>query len=84
LYCIGHALRKLSRFVFIAFYGPDLCLLKQQVIGVFRYFSRVLEVSRSELRRCPGKGAPWASGPFLRALRPLGGSKSPFGGLLGL
>jgi len=51
---------------------------------IFRYFRRVLEVSRSELRRHPGEGTPWASGPFWRALTPLSESKSPYGGLLGL
>jgi len=38
----------LSRVVFIAFYGPDLWLLGQQVIGVLWVFGRVLEASRSE------------------------------------
>jgi len=76
-------LRRLSRVVFIALHGPDLWLLKQQVIGVFRYFRRVLEVSRSQKRRRPDKGAPWASRSSWRALRPLRGSKNPYGGLLG-
>jgi len=35
------------------------------------------------LRRRPGQGAPWASGALRRKLRPLEGSKSLFGGLLG-
>jgi len=47
------------------------------------YLWRILEASRSKLRQRPGEDAPWALGPFWRALRPLRGSESPSGGLLG-
>jgi len=41
----------LSRVIFIVLYGPGLHLLKLQVIRVFWYIRRVLEVSRGDIRR---------------------------------
>jgi hypothetical protein len=57
--------------IFIVCYGLGFRLLGSQATGIFVYFRRFLEVSRSLEGRCLKASAPESQEPFLRAPEPF-------------